>query len=109
MVKLPVVENDPPHSISMVSGSVMSGLTWRRLRSEMAGERLAAPPLDWAKRMAGVARSSTGRRIMAARIRLEVRLSEEVCVAGNAPSRSRLGLDHGAGALDLIDRHRAFD
>src|SRR4051794_18712868 len=91
MVKLPVVEKDPPHSISIVSGSVISGFTWRRLRKEIAGARLDAPsPALW-NSAAGTAECNKS--------------------AASESRAATIGLveNHSAGALDLVDRHRAFN
>src|SRR4051812_16506643 len=89
MVKLPVVENDPPHSISIVSGSVMSGFTCRRLRSEIACDRLAA--------MRGAADIGITNRAATVRKRMPARLVISLIE------------NHGANALNLINRYRALD
>ena len=66
-VKLPSLENAPPHSISIVSGAVISVLTCTRLRSVIAGERSALEePLRWNSApgaAAGNSRANSARRV----------------------------------------------
>src|SRR5258706_8022600 len=91
MVSVPLSENAPPHSTSMVSGSVMSGFTCRRSRSEMAMGRCELLSSDrWKKIAAGAFGENR---------------------SANAATRATfIGLveDDGASPLDLVDRHRAL-
>src|SRR5258708_31479642 len=91
MVSVPLSENAPPHSTSMVSGSVMSGFTCRRSRSEMAMGRCEPLSSDRWKKSAAEAFGENR--------------------SANAATRATfIGLveDDGARALDLVDRHPAL-
>src|SRR3954453_505906 len=91
IVSTPLSENAPPHSTSIVSGSVISGFTCSRSRSEMAmGRRELLSSDRWKNSAAEVFGHNR---------------------SANAARRATfIGLvqDDGAGALDLVDRHRAL-